>query len=162
MGRFGKRSLAFDCDQIESVVEPLSELVIRGSGGEKNKNYSEKIENSLKTVIAFQTLLFTKPEAVLSMQALLDGQLKYSIALHFLFNCAPVELKSPHESAGWSISRYSAWLEDHLEESERLQLIKGALESYAAGTRMRREKSYVAPYPIMVQILQTALEFEAS
>ena len=78
--------------------------------------------------------------------------------LHFLFNKAPSELKSPNDSAGWSISRYSAWLEDHAEEKERLQLIKGALESYAAGTKLRREKSYAAPYTIMVQILQSALD----
>ena len=157
LGRFGLRSLAFDCDQIELVIEPVVELVQRGN----KLDLIEDIDKSLKEVTAFKTLLFTKPECILDMSEIANGFLKYSIALHFLFGRAPNDLKSPHESAGWSISRYSSWLEDHLEESERLQLIHGALESYAAGTRMRREKSYVAPYPIMVQILQAALDFHS-
>ena len=33
-------------------------------------------------------------------------------------------LPSPHASLGWSLSRYSAWLEDHPGERERLQLIQ--------------------------------------
>ena len=140
---------------MELVVEPLVELVQRG-----NKTDSIEIfEKALMEVTAFKTLLFTKPECILEMTEIANGTLNYSIALHYLFGKAPSELKSPHESAGWSISRYSNWLEDHPEENERLQLIQGALESYAAGTKMRREKSYVAPYPTMVQILQAALEF---
>ena len=118
----------------------------------------EDIEKSLKQVAAFKTLVFTKPEHVSDMEELATGSLKYSIVLHFLFSKAPSDLKSPNESAGWSISRYSAWLEEHIKEKERLQLIKGALESYAAGTRLRREKSYAAPYPVMVQVLQAALD----
>ena len=121
----------------------------------------EDVEKSLKHVSAFKTLLFTKPECILDMEEISNGTLKYSIVLHFLFNKAPIELKSPNESAGWSISRYSRWLEDHIEENDRLQLIKGALESYAAGTRLRREKSYVAPYPIMVKLLQEALNYHS-
>ena len=152
LGRFGQQSLALDCEQLESLLEPLVDLVSRGN----KKECAEQIEKSFKEVAAFKALLFTKPELVLEMPELANGSLRYSIALHFLFNRAHLDLKSPHESAGWSISRYSAWLEDHIEENDRLQLIQGALESYAAGTRIRREKSYVAPYPAMVQILQKA------
>ena len=153
LGRFGQRSIAFDCDEIDTVIEPLIELVQRS----KNVQLMEDVEKALKEVTAFKTLLFTKPEFMLDMEEVKNGSLKYSIVLHFLFNKAPSELKSPNESAGWSISRYSRWLEDHKDENDRLQLIKGALESYAAGTRLRREKSYVAPYPIMIQLLQEAL-----
>ena len=154
IGRFGQRSIVYDCDQFESILEPLVELIQRG----KNMEALDDIEKSLKQVTAFKTLVFTKPECVMDMEEILSGTLKYSIVLHFLFNKAPSELKSPNDSAGWSVSRYSAWLEDHAEEKERLQLIKGALESYAAGTKLRREKSYAAPYTIMVQILQSALD----
>ena len=140
---------------MESVVEPLVDLVQRG----KNIELLDEIEKSMRNVIAFKALVFTKPECVIEMEEIANGSLKYSIVLHFLFNKAPNELKSPNESAGWSISRYSAWLEEHTEEKDRLQLIKGALESYAAATRLRREKSYVAPYPVMVKILQAALDF---
>jgi len=59
---------------------------------------------------------------------------------------------------GWNISRYIAWLEDHPSESDRLQLIQGALEHYVASTRARREKSYAFPYPIMLELLQTAFK----
>jgi hypothetical protein len=139
---------------MESVVEPLVDLVQRG----KKIELLDDIEKSLRNVIAFKALIFTKPECVIDMEEIANGSLKYSIVLNFLFNKAPNELKSPNESAGWSISRYSAWLEEHTKEKDRLQIIKGALESYAAATRLRREKSYVAPYPIMVKILQAALD----
>ena len=125
----------------------------------KTVKLMEDVEKALKEVTAFKSLLFTKPECISDMDEITNGSLKYSIILHFLFTKAPAELKSPNESAGWSISRYSRWLEDHIEENDRLQLIKGALESYAAGTKLRREKSYAAPYPIMVKLLQDALDF---
>ena len=143
---------------MESVIEPLVDLVQKG----KQVELLDDIEKSLKSVIAFKSLIFTKPECVIDMDEISNGSLKFSIALHFLFNKAPSELKSPNESAGWSISRYSAWLEEHTKENDRLQLIKGALESYAATTRLRREKSYVAPYPIMVKLLQAALDLHAN
>jgi hypothetical protein len=60
--------------------------------------------------------------------------------------------------SGWGISRYITWLVDHPHESDRLQLIQGALEHYVASTRARREKSYAFPYPILLELLQTAFK----
>ena len=79
-----------------------------------------------KVLRSFRSLLFLRAEDVPASPLLSSGALPYSTALHFLFSKAPAELKSPHDSAGWSRSRYSAWLEDHLAEGERLQLIQGS------------------------------------
>ena len=58
----------------------------------------------------------------MSLNSLPD--LRPSTVVHFMFGKAPPELKSPNESAGWSVSRYTQWLEDHPKESDRLQLIQ--------------------------------------
>ena len=73
---------------------------------------------------SFRSLLFLRAEDVPASPLLSSGALPFSTALHFLFSKAPAELKSPHDSAGWSRSRYSAWLEEHSAEGERLQLIQ--------------------------------------
>ena len=103
----------------------------------------------------FRTLLRSKTE---DFPALLQSgmTIRKSVILHMLFSRAPAELKLPHESVNWSISRYSTWLEDHTGEPDRLQLVQGALESYVASTRARNEKSYAYPYNIMLGILQSA------
>ena len=97
-----------------------------------------------------------QPEQVLE-SPILGTVLPYSTALHFLFSKAPEEFNSPHDSAGWSLTRYSQWLDDHPGEGARLQLLQGTLESYVAGTRARGEKSYAYPYNIMLQMLETGL-----
>ena len=151
LGSVGQKRLAYDASQLEPILEPLVTLSLSVSGFEKG------IEAAFKQLASLRSVLFAKPEEVPDLQCLKDGLLRHSTALHFIFSKSPPELKSPHESAGWGISRYSAWLEDHPAESDRLQLIQGALESYVAGTRLRREKSYVHPYPVMLKLLQSAL-----
>ena len=147
LGKAGQMTLASDCAQLELALEPLV-------GG--NKASSEMLGKSYSTLRAFRSLLFMQAEDV-SDSPVLGQALPFSTALHFLFTKSPPELKSPHDSAGWSLSRYSAWLEDHPSELERLQLLQGTLESYVAGTRARQEKSYAHPYPIMLKILEKGL-----
>ena len=90
-------------------------------------------------------------------------------------------LPSPHASLGWSLSRYSNWLEDHPGERERLQLIQvrppldtcqastchecppvlhmqGSLEAYVAAARARQDKTFVAEYPVLRDMLQGGLQ----
>ena len=148
LGRGGQLRLASDCAQLELALEPLL------PGGSVPSHPA--LEASYATLRAFRALLFMRPADVPSCESL-GKALPASVALHFLFSTAPPELKSPHDSAGWSVSRYSQWLEDHPSERDRLQLMQGTLESYVAGTRARQEKSYAFPYPIMLEILERFL-----
>ncbi|XP_059094020.1 conserved oligomeric Golgi complex subunit 5-like [Tigriopus californicus] len=145
LGTEGQMRLASDCAQLEMALEPLS--------GQLNASLLGK---SYETLRSFRSMLFFNPEDILS-SPVLGKSLPFSIALHFLYAKAPKELQSPHESTGWSLSRYSSWLSDHPNELDRLQLIQGSLESYVAGTRQRGEKSYAHPYPIMLQVLEQGL-----
>lgn len=150
LGKAGQMTLASDCAQLELALEPLV-----------GKASSDMLGKSYGTLRAFRSLLFMQAEDV-PESPLLGNALPFSTALHFLFTKSPPELKSPHDSAGWSLSRYSAWLEDHPGELERLQLLQGTLESYVAGTRARQEKSYAHPYPIMLKILEKGLNVQGN
>ena len=67
----------------------------------------------------------------------------YSIALHLLISRCPDILPSPAASLGWSLARYTNWLEDHQRERERLLLGQGVVEAYVAAARARQDKSFV-------------------
>ena len=143
----GRSRLAFDCVTLESALEPLFAI-----GQLKND------DQALQRLRAFKVLLATDAKLFASCPVVTERHLPFSVCLHLLFAYGPAELKSPHESAGWSIPRYMTWLDDHPSEADRLQLIQGALEHYVASTRARREKSYAYPYPIMLELLQTAFK----
>ena len=72
-----------------------------------------ELSSSLRALRSFRALLFVPAEDFPSRvgEELLassgDGGvlLAPSLAIHLLFSFAPPELKSPHESAGWSVSR---------------------------------------------------------
>merc|ERR1712029_1256853 len=145
----GRPRLAFDASQLlEPVLAPLVALVGASRTPEAVAESAVQIE-ALRSVLGAASLA-----DVANLPCLAEGRLRPSTALHFMFGKAPPELKSPHDSAGWSISRYTQWLEDHPHESDRLQLIRGALESYVARTRIQKEKSYVEESPVMLKILQ--------
>ncbi len=146
LGRDGRRRLAVDCSQLELALEPLL------LGG--NWASSPDLSPSLSSLRGLRSLLFVPAEDVAGCEVVRKGDIPASVALHLLFSFGPAELRSPHESAGWSVSRYSQWLEDHPSERDRLQLIQGTLESYVAATRARQQKSYAFPYPIMLEMLE--------
>jgi hypothetical protein len=143
----GRSRLASDCTNLESALEPIFAI-----GQLKSDS------PALARLRSFKTLLTVDAKSYSCCPVVTEGQLPHSVCLHLLFSFGPPELKSPHESAGWTISRYMSWLEDHPSESDRLQLMQGALEQYVASTRARREKSYAFPYPIMLELLQSAFK----
>ena len=143
----GQLKLSQDCDHLEKALEPILNTI--------NTWNEIALENKLKDLATFKTLLTMKTEDIPLSEIVKDKELNPSIVLHVLFSRAPPEIKAPHESAGWSISRYSAWLEDHKNESDRLQLIQGALESYVAATKAKKEKSFAFPYNLMLNVLQS-------
>uniref|UniRef100_A0A8C1IEI3 Conserved oligomeric Golgi complex subunit 5 n=1 Tax=Cyprinus carpio TaxID=7962 RepID=A0A8C1IEI3_CYPCA len=138
----GKMRLAADFAQMELAVAPLCRRV-------------SDLGKAYRLLRSFRPLLFQTSEHIASSQALGD-LIPYSTILHFLFNRAPAELKSPHQRAEWSISRYSQWLDDHPSEKDRLTLIRGALEAYVQSVRARQGKEFAPVYPIMIQLLQKA------
>eukprot|EP00093_Oithona_nana_P003058 03058.XXX_121803_124157_1 [CDS] Oithona nana genome sequencing. len=147
LSKMGQDKLIKDCDTLEEVIKPISDLITLWD--------ASILESKVQELREFRTLLRSKTE---DFPALLQSgmTIRKSVILHMLFSRAPPELKLPHQSVNWSISRYSTWLEDHTGEPDRLQLVQGALESYVASTRARNEKSYAYPYNIMLGILQSA------
>ena len=146
MSKTGQDKLVKDCDTLEDTIKPIHDLV--------NLWDSRITDQKTRELQAFKALIVAKTEDIPEMSQ--SGPLKTSVVLHLLFSRAPPEMKLPHESVNWSISRYSTWLEDHPGEQERLQLVQGALESYVASTRARNEKSYAFPYNLMLGILQSS------
>ncbi|XP_070557668.1 conserved oligomeric Golgi complex subunit 5-like [Ptychodera flava] len=144
IGEGGKMKLAADFAQMELAVGPFCRRV-----SDLGRHY--------KLLRSFRPLLFQTAEHISNSSAL--GEIiPYSTVLHFLFARAPPELKSPHQVADWSASRYSQWLDDHISEKERLTLIRGTLEAYVQSVRSRQGKEFATIYPIMLQLLQQGLQ----
>ncbi|KAI7792095.1 conserved oligomeric Golgi complex subunit 5 [Triplophysa rosa] len=142
LGEGGKMRLAADFAQMELAMAPLCRRV-------------SDLGKAYRLLRSFRPLLFQTNEHIASSQTLGD-LIPYSTILHFLFSRAPAELKSPHQRAEWSISRYSQWWDDHPSEKDRLTLIRGALEAYVQSVRARQGKEFAPVYPIMLQLLQKA------
>ncbi|XP_023694125.1 conserved oligomeric Golgi complex subunit 5 [Paramormyrops kingsleyae] len=142
LGEGGKMRLAADFAQMELAVAPLCRRV-----SDLGKPY--------RLLRSFRPLLFQTSELIASSQAVGD-LIPYSTMLHFLFTRAPLDLKSPHQRAEWSIARYSQWLDDHPSEKDRVTLIRAALEAYVQEVRARQGKEFAPVYPIMLQLLQKA------
>ncbi|XP_052679211.1 conserved oligomeric Golgi complex subunit 5-like isoform X3 [Crassostrea angulata] len=144
LGEGGKMRLAADFAQMELAISPFCRKV-------------SDLGNHYKLLRAFRPLLFQNAEHISKSQAIGDI-IPHSTILHFLFARAPQEMKSPHQSADWSISRYSQWLEDHPSEKDRLTLIKGALEGYVNQMKSRQAREFAEIYPIMLDLLQKGLQ----
>ncbi|XP_028668771.1 conserved oligomeric Golgi complex subunit 5 [Erpetoichthys calabaricus] len=142
LGEGGKMRLAADFAQMELAVAPLCRRV-------------SDLGRPYRLLRSFRPMLFQTSEHIAGSQTIGDI-IPYSTILHFLFTRAPMELKSPHQRAEWSIARYSQWLDDHPSEKDRLLLIRGALEAYVQSVRAREGKEFAPVYPIMIQILQKA------
>ncbi|XP_037078671.1 conserved oligomeric Golgi complex subunit 5-like, partial [Pollicipes pollicipes] len=121
MGAAGRLKMAADCAQAELAVTPLVERLA-------------DLGTAYRVLRAYRPLLFQTSEHVAQSPAL-GEVLPYSLVLHMLFARGPAELRSPHHTASWSVSRYSAWLDEHRSERERLQLLAGALDAHVQAVR---------------------------
>jgi len=63
------------------------------------------------------------------------------------------------QSANWSVSRFSQWLDSHPSERERLELMGGALQRYQQTVRQRGETSFHAVYPVMLTLLERGMAY---
>ncbi|XP_047499735.1 conserved oligomeric Golgi complex subunit 5-like [Penaeus chinensis] len=143
IGDGGKLRLAADFAQMELAINPLC-----SRPSELGKPY--------RIVRTFRPLLFQTTDHISTSPSIGDV-IPYSVILHFLFAKAPPELRSPHQTAGWSVSRYSNWLDEHRDERERLQLVRGALEAYVANVRSRNLTQFAPVYPVMLKLLERGM-----
>uniref|UniRef100_A0A914MWT2 Conserved oligomeric Golgi complex subunit 5 n=1 Tax=Meloidogyne incognita TaxID=6306 RepID=A0A914MWT2_MELIC len=67
---------------------------------------------------------------------------------HELICASDSELKSPHESAGWTIVEYVNWFNKH-SELERWQFLKGLLDVYKQSVVARGGTEFVKQFPIL-------------
>ena len=177
LGSGGAMRLASDCAQLEFALS-----TILGPSGKNNlwgNNFSVQLYKdsvvlcyagqsaigptgltalgaSYRLLRAFRSLLFLSPEDMASYPGL-GGTVPHSTALQLLISRCPAVLASPSVSLGWSLSRYTGWLENHPQERDRLMLMKGALEAYVASARARQDKSFVPQYPVLIDILERGL-----
>ncbi|XP_071540441.1 conserved oligomeric Golgi complex subunit 5 [Panulirus ornatus] len=143
IGDGGKLRLAADFAQMELAVSPLC-------------SRPSELGRPYRIVRSFRPLLFQTVEHIIASPSIGDV-IPYSSVLHFLFAKAPAELRSPHQTAGWSVSRYSNWLDEHQDERERLQLVRGALEAYVAIVRSRHLTQFASVYPVMLKLLEKGM-----
>lgn len=145
IGESGKMRLAADFAQMELAISPLC-------------NRPSELGRPYRVVRSFRPLLFLTVEHIADSPSV-GEVIPFSTVLHFLFARAPQEMRSPHQSAGWSVSRYSKWLDDHQDERERLQLVQGTLEAYVAGVRAKNLTQFASAYPPMLAMLERGLAF---
>ena len=153
LGTAGAMRLASDCAQLEFALS-----TILGPSGQSSLGPTGLIAlgSSYRLLRAFRSLLFLTPADMASFPGL-GSTLPHSTALHLLISRCPEVVASPADSLGWSLARYTTWLEDHSQEKERLLMVQGALEAYVKSARERQDKSFVPQYPVMIDILQRGL-----
>jgi len=153
LGSGGAMRLASDCAQLEfalsSILGPSGQSAIGPTG-------LTALGGSYRLLRAFRSLLFLTPADMASFPGL-GSTVPYSVSLHLLISRCPDILPSPAASLGWSLARYTNWLEDHQGERERLLLVQGAVEAYVAAARARQDKSFVPQYPVLLEVLQRGL-----
>lgn len=143
LGDGGRMKLAADFAQMELAVAPLCRQLA-------------ELGHSYKTLRALRPLLFMTPEHTANCAAV-GEVIPHSLVLLSLFSRGPTELPSPHQSANWSISRFSQWLDCHPSEQERLELISGALQRYQQTVRQKGDTKFHDVYPIMVNLLEKGI-----
>lgn len=64
------------------------------------------------------TLITLTPQEIIDKQ-MSGSSVPHSIVLLLLFSFAGPELASPHQNTAWSLTKLSAWLDEHTLESDR-------------------------------------------
>lgn len=135
-----------DLNQLEIALTPVCPVL-----SELGKPY--------KLLKGFKTLLGQKIEEIVE-SSIVGTAVSYSTSIHLLFRFSREEMKMPHSVNGWSITRYSKWLDEHPSETDRLNLLKAALESYVHTVRAKGQQKYCSAYPHMMTLLQKGLALQ--
>ncbi|XP_018320552.1 conserved oligomeric Golgi complex subunit 5 [Agrilus planipennis] len=157
---------------IELLVQHTSILRPISQGGrlrlQADFNY---LENTLRTLCPFitdlgrpyrlfksmATLIALSPKEIVASQVS-GSSVPHSTVLLLLFSYAEPELASPHQNMGWSITEFTSWLDKHTLESDRLDLIAGALQRYENVICQKNSTNFDPVYPIMSEFLAVALK----
>ena len=103
--------LAIDFAQLEEALSALSQNI-----DDFNKQY--------RLLRSFKPFFFQEPE-IIAASPIIGNLVPYSLVIQFLISSfGPSEMKSAHENKGWSISRYTTWMDEHPSEQERMILFK--------------------------------------
>ena len=132
----GKMRLAGDMAQLESAVTPL---VIPKNVGE-----------SYHQLRSFKSFIFLEASGI--PESLEIIKLLPVDVLHHLLTRGSREIKSPHEHLGWTLAKYSAWL-DTAAPSQVYPVLQKCLNNYAQQIDQRGEKEYDPVYPLILSLL---------
>lgn len=66
------------------------------------------------------TIVTLSPGEIVKSQVV-GSSVPHSIVLFLLFSHGGTELASPHQTAAWTITKLSTWLDEHISESERYE-----------------------------------------
>ncbi|KAK3920424.1 Conserved oligomeric Golgi complex subunit 5 [Frankliniella fusca] len=147
LGKVGIAKLSADFEKLELALQPLA-----GRQPPADLGWGKH----LRTLRSLRTLIGLPANEVAASPAV-GTALPHSLVLTALFAQAPADLLSPHQSAGWSISRLSQWLDSHPAERDRLQLVGGCLQRYQQAVRQSGQAEFHPVYPIMVSLLEAGM-----
>lgn len=131
----GKLKLAGDLAQLEFAVSLLHPV--------------KDLGNPYKILRQFRPFLFKETNTISNCEEL--KILPPSVVLHHLFSRGTPSLQLPHAIRGWTVAKYSEWMDSHTEE-EIWQLIKSSLDLYAKQVNQRGEKEFTPIYPVLLQL----------
>jgi len=144
LGDGGRLRLATDFAALEAAISPLLAT-------ESNRGGLAALGQPYRMLRACKPLLFATDDQVLEI---VKGEtVPGDIVLLFLFGRGPPDLRSPHQTMGWTEARFSQWMDDHPLLGDRLELTRGALESYQQQCRKKKVKEYATVYPLILQVL---------
>ncbi|XP_050507229.1 conserved oligomeric Golgi complex subunit 5 [Diabrotica virgifera virgifera] len=172
-----KEVLASKCNEIavrtiELFIRHVSLLRPLAKGGRVRLQADfQHLENALKIICphladlgrpyrllkSVASVIVLSPEEIVAGQTP-DSSIPHSTILLMLFAFAGLDLASPHQNTSWSLPKISAWLDEHQDEGERLDLIAGALQKYESLVRQKNSTNYDPLYPILSQYLERALK----
>ncbi|KAF5273590.1 hypothetical protein FQR65_LT04588 [Abscondita terminalis] len=149
-----------------SLVRPLSQ-----GGRLRLQSDYVHVENALKVLFPFlsdlgrpyrllksmATLIVLPPHEIIQKQ-ISGSSVPHSTVLLMLFSFAGSDLASPHQNAAWSLTKLSSWLDEHPAESDRLDLIAGALQRYENVVRIKNLSSYDPVYPLIKDFFEFAIK----
>ncbi|CAH0557010.1 unnamed protein product [Brassicogethes aeneus] len=149
-----------------SLLRPISQ----GGRLRLHADYNQ-LEHSLKVICphlsdlgrpyrllkSMASLIILTPEEIVASQ-MLGSSVPHSTVLLMLFSFAGSDLASPHQNTGWSLPKLSAWLDKHVKEEDRLDLVAGAIQRYESLIRQTNSENYDRVYPIMSKFLESAVK----
>ena len=63
------------------------------------------------------------------------------------------------QSVDWTVAAYLEWLDNHTDETDRLELLSGALQKYRKAICDQGLSSFDDLYPIIKSLLDNARQF---